>query len=245
MIIKKAHCLFEQSGTFKNEFIKIGIPAFDYDIQNEFGETDYVIDLFQEIEKAYEEKESIFDNFSQEDIVLAFFPCIYFCEASQMAMSWSNINYRKLSCKETSDKIILRAEERMKFYVLAIKLLTIAKIRGLKLIMENPATKPHYLNNNFVSPPMLVDKDRTIRGDFYKKPTQYWFINCYPGKGKTIQQDKQVKTIRNSRQGLNAGVCSAERSMISSDYARNFIYDFLLEKMQDIGQLQLFSPSSY
>ena len=28
-----AHCLFEQSGTFKNEF----------------GETDYVIDLFEEI----------------------------------------------------------------------------------------------------------------------------------------------------------------------------------------------------
>jgi hypothetical protein len=48
-----AHCLFEQSGTFKNEFIKLGIPAFDYDIMNDFGETDYQIDLFNEIEKAY------------------------------------------------------------------------------------------------------------------------------------------------------------------------------------------------
>lgn len=26
----KAHCLFEQSGTFKNEFIKLGIEAEDY-----------------------------------------------------------------------------------------------------------------------------------------------------------------------------------------------------------------------
>ena len=41
-----AHCLFEQSGTFKNEFKKLSYEAYDYDIQNEFGETDYVIDLF-------------------------------------------------------------------------------------------------------------------------------------------------------------------------------------------------------
>lgn len=50
-MIKTAHLLFEQSGTFKNEFIKLGIPAYDYDILNEFGETDYVIDLYDEINK--------------------------------------------------------------------------------------------------------------------------------------------------------------------------------------------------
>ena len=48
-----AHCFFEQSGTFKNEFIKLGIPAMDYDIQNNFGQTDNVIDLFGEIENCY------------------------------------------------------------------------------------------------------------------------------------------------------------------------------------------------
>jgi hypothetical protein len=50
----KVHCLFEQSGTFKNEFKKLGYEAYDYDIQNHFGETDFVIDLFAEINKAYE-----------------------------------------------------------------------------------------------------------------------------------------------------------------------------------------------
>ena len=44
-----AHCLFEQSGTFKNEFKKLGIEAYDYDIENQFGQTDYQIDLFKEI----------------------------------------------------------------------------------------------------------------------------------------------------------------------------------------------------
>lgn len=57
-----AHCMFEQSGTFKNEFKKLGIEAYDYDIQDEFGETDYKVDLFDEIKKAYEGWESIFDR---------------------------------------------------------------------------------------------------------------------------------------------------------------------------------------
>ena len=47
------HCLFEQSGTFKNEFVKLGYNAYDYDIQNNFGQTDYQIDLFSEIEKSW------------------------------------------------------------------------------------------------------------------------------------------------------------------------------------------------
>ena len=40
----KVHCFFEQSGTFKNEFKKLGYIAEDYDIQNNFGETDNVVD---------------------------------------------------------------------------------------------------------------------------------------------------------------------------------------------------------
>lgn len=46
-------CLFEQSGHFKNEFKKLGYEAYDYDILNDFGETDFQIDLYNEIEKAY------------------------------------------------------------------------------------------------------------------------------------------------------------------------------------------------
>ena len=48
-----AHCLFEQSGTFKNEFKKLGVKAYDYDISNDFGQTDFQIDLYSEIENAW------------------------------------------------------------------------------------------------------------------------------------------------------------------------------------------------
>lgn len=47
----KAHCFFEQSGTFKNAFKRQGIESFDYDILNDFGETDFQIDLFEQIER--------------------------------------------------------------------------------------------------------------------------------------------------------------------------------------------------
>ena len=49
------HCFFEQSGCFKNEFKKLGYKAYDYDCQNNFNETDYQIDLFAEIDRAYEQ----------------------------------------------------------------------------------------------------------------------------------------------------------------------------------------------
>ena len=74
----KAHCLFEQSGTFKNEFKKLGIEAYDYDLMNDFNETDFQVDLFAEIVGGVQGKPSIFDNMSKDDLILAFFPCIRF-----------------------------------------------------------------------------------------------------------------------------------------------------------------------
>ena len=61
-ITGKVWCFFEQSGTFKNEFKKLGYEAVDVDIQDNFRQTDYQIDLFAEIENAYDGKPSLFDN---------------------------------------------------------------------------------------------------------------------------------------------------------------------------------------
>ena len=78
MKIRKVHCLFEQSGTFKNEFKKLGIDAEDYDILNDFGETDHIVDLFGQIRGGYCGKPSIFDTFTKDDLIVAFFPCTRF-----------------------------------------------------------------------------------------------------------------------------------------------------------------------
>jgi hypothetical protein len=236
----KVHCFFEQSGTFKNEFIKLGIPAEDYDIQNNFGETDHVVDLFKAIEDAYDGKPSLFDNVSKDDLILAFFPCIYFSPISQMLMCWGDLNYRKLTIKETTEKILERARNRELFFGLAVKMLTVAKERGLRLIMENPWSQQTYLKANFVIAPSLVDNNRRLRGDYYAKPTAYWFINSEPTHGYTEQQDKEKKNIMGTKSSAKAGICSEERSMISPDYARNFICDFILGKEQLGTQLSMF-----
>ena len=86
----KVHCLFEQSGTFKREFIRLGYPAEDYDIQDNFGETDHVVDLFAAIDDAYEDRPSLFDAMTPDDLIVAFYPCIYFSCLSQMSMRLSN-----------------------------------------------------------------------------------------------------------------------------------------------------------
>ena len=234
------HCFFEQSGTFKNEFKKLGYDAYDYDIQNNFGETDYVIDLFNEIENAYDDKPSIFDSITSEDLVFAFFPCIYFSSLSQMAISFGCTNYRSLNQRDKTDKILERSYNRERFFRLAVKMISVCIMREIPIIMENPWSIQTFLKSNFVAAPKLIDNDRSLRGDYFKKPTAYWFFNCDPTHGKTIQRNMNVKRVIDCKHGIKAGMCSEERSMISPDYARNFICDFILGKKQKVEQLDLF-----
>ena len=230
----KVHCFFEQSGTFKNEFIKLGIPAEDYDLQDNFGETDHIIDLFAEIEKGYEGQASIFDEIGKDDLIMAFFPCIFFCQASQLAFTYTYNNYEKLDIRGKTEKILERSKNREYFYTLLIKLFCIVLTRNLRMILENPYSGQHYLvlAQNFVMPPTMIDHNRQLRGDYYRKPTAYWFVNCQPTHGRSYQKPSETKTVMTAKGSGKAGLCSEERSLISPDYARNFVCDFILGKEQ-------------
>lgn len=226
-----AHCLFEQSGTFKNEFKKLGYEAYDYDIQNEFGETDYVIDLFAEIEGGYQGKTSIFDNISQDDLILAFFPCTRFearvpllfrGEAYQQKL-WSNIEKLEYS--------IQLQNELTELYNLLSKLVIVCERKGLKIVIENPYTQPHYLTTYWCLKPSLIDKDRTMNGDYYKKPTQFWFVNCNPKNNLVFEpidyvEQKIIATVKATENTSR----KTERSMIHPQYANRFIRQYLIEQ---------------
>lgn len=184
----RVHCFFEQSGTFKNEFIGLGIPAEDYDIQNAFGETDHVVDLFAEIDKGYGNKPSVFDRITTNDLIIAFFPCVYFEAIQMIYYSVDNCNnLRSKSGRERYDIILERIANRSKFYLMLRKLIFTCMLRKFRLIVENPCTQPHYLlfTQNFYKP-SVIDNDRTMRGDFFKKPTAYWFFNCEPTNLQTF-----------------------------------------------------------
>lgn len=241
----KVHCFFEQSGIFKDQFRKLGYEAYDYDIQNNFGETDFVIDLFAEIEKAYIGGVSIFETADHADLIVAFFPCIHFCDAKTLFFKGEHISQKSWPLTKIMEKNIQLAKEREYFFEMLMKLVAVVSTNNLRLIIENPwnTSGGTYLQNNFIKP-SVIDNNRMLRGDYFVKPTAYWFINCEPTHGFTMQRDKKQKVVMKCKDAPKAGICSEERSMISPDYARNFICDFIIGKCQTITQPSLFDNDS-
>ena len=95
------------------------------------------------------------------------------------------------------------------------------------MIVENPYNRPNYLVDAFPIRPSIIDNDRTVFGDKFRKPTQYWFINLKPLNNKLKANEfvfgkrKYIKDVRSVR--------NIERSLISPKYAENFIRKYILE----------------
>lgn len=223
-----AHCLFEQSGTFKNEFKKLGYEAYDYDIQNEFGETDYVIDLFAEIEGGYQGKPSIFDNISTDDLILAFFPCTRFETKIIMRMKGDSFGCERWSNEKKLEYSMKLHKEMHEMYILISKMVIVCERKGLRLVIENPKSIPHHLTDYWCLKPTIIDKDRTENGDYYKKPTQYWFIGFKPKNNLVFEPIDYVETKRIDY--VNGSNRKTERSIIHPQYANRFIRQYLIEQ---------------
>ena len=242
------HCLFEQSGTFKNEFKKLGIEAYDYDILNDFGETDYVIDLFKEIRGGYNDEPSIFDTFSKDDLIMAFFPCIRFEASILLHFRGQAYQQKNSSLVEKMERCMELQSELSEMYMLINKLFIVCIRKGLKLIVENPYSEEHYLRRYWCLPATIIDKDRRLKGDYYKKPTQYWFVNCEP-KNNFIFEAMNMNAIQFNKgdvvKYMSSGVmekatgikCSTAvaRSMIHPDYANRFIREQILNEQATIS----------
>ena len=227
----KVFCLFEQSGTFKNEFRKLGIDAEDYDILNDFGETDHIIDLFAEIKKAYNEQESLFDEIKSEDLIFAFFPCVRFEARVPLLSRGEHFQAKNYSQKQKLEYSMKINSELHDMYSLISELVLVCINRNLQLIIENPYTAPHYLTMYWPIKPAIIDKDRTKRGDYYKKPTQYFFINRQPKNNfiwEALEETERwtVSKMRNTN-GISRQVM---RSLIHPQYARRFIKEFIIDE---------------
>ena len=239
-ITGKVHCFFEQSGTFKNEFIKLGIPAEDYDIQDVYGQTDHRIDLFGEIRNGWDGSPSVFDGITADDLIMAFFPCIYFESLQQTFFTLSALGTKGWTLRKKIEFAMDRMDKRSEFHRLLYKPYGLCHGRGLRLIIENPYDNPYLIHGQNFPYPTLVDMDRMMRGDHFVKPTAYWFVNCEPARLETFQKDKRKRLIMENQDSARTGMCSRLRSEISPDYARNFICDFILRKVQKGTQLSLF-----
>lgn len=171
----------------------------------------------------------MFDGIGREDLIMAFFPCIYFSQQNTTFFDATNLNWKNDTMQEKIGKVLARSKDRQRFYEMALMMFATADFRGLRMIVENPYSTQHYLHANFPYKPNLIDADRRRRGDWFCKPTQYWFINCEHTNCASQERPKITMTVI-GLSGHRGSLCDEDRSLISPDYARNFIADFILGK---------------
>ena len=229
---RKVYCFFEQSGTFKNEFKKLGYPAEDYDILNDYGQTDHVCDLFNEIRGGYEGKPSIFDEITSDDLIMAFFPCTRF--ECQIRMSFLGLQFQMKNWSEEKklEYAMKLHGELHELYTLISQLAVICLRKNIPVVIENPYAQPHYLTDMWCLKPKIIDNDRTENGDYYKKPTQYWFLNCEPTYNiifEPIEYVEQRVITKTKKSNGNKSV-KVMRSEIHPQYASRFIRQYILDE---------------
>lgn len=220
-------CLFEQSGHFKNEFRKLGYEAYDYDILNDFGETDFQCDLFENIEKAYEGGVSIFDSFGKDDVCIAFFPCTRFEVQILLWFRGDALQQKNWSLEKKLEYDMNLHTELHHLYMLISKMVIVLQRKGIPVIIENPYSTQHHLINYWCIKPKIVDANRHAKGDFMKKPTSYWFIGIEPKNNLILEPVKMNKKhTHNSLFGTKD--MTVQRSMISTDYVNRFIREYII-----------------
>ena len=113
-------------------------------------------------------------------------------------------------------------EELHQMYCLISKLAIVCLKKGLPLIIENPYSEEHYLTRYWSVRATIIDTDRRLSGDNFKKPTQFFFIGREPSNNLVFEAVKIGKRDR-------VIYCSkVERSMIAPEYANRFIREFII-----------------
>ena len=156
-----------------------------------------------------------------------------------MIFKGEHIAQKKWPIEKIMQTNIETSKIRQEFFEKLMQLVFICCHKEIKLIIENPwnTSRETYLQTNFIKP-SLIDNNRSLRGDYFVKPTAYWYFNLTPTFGESYQNDKEIKIVYKQKdKNYQKGICSEERSLISPDYARNFICDFILGKKQE-GLLQ-------
>ena len=165
---------------------------------------------------------------------MAFFPCIRFEDQALLLFRCDQYQLKNKSDLEKLEIDLKTHEELSELYEMVTKLAIICIKRGLKLIIENPYSVQHYLTKYWCLKPTLIDKDRTERGDYYEKPTQYFFINIDVKYNFIFEPLEYVALYKISNIGNNNGIDGknrkTSRSMIHPQYANRFIREFILEE---------------
>lgn len=135
-----------------------------------------------------------------------------------------NSGYKDWNLKKKLNNCLKLHDELNENYKLISKLVIICLDKNIPLIIENPCGTQHYLNRYWCIKPTLIDNNRRENGDYYIKPTQYWFINCEPKNNIIFELLEYVEPRIIDKQN------TIERSMIHPQYANRFIRQFIVER---------------
>lgn len=190
----------------------------------------------------YNNKPSIFDKMKEDDLIMAFFPCVRFENQIMLWFRGQN-NSQKNWTDEHKMKYDMKLLDELKHnYDLVNKLFILCQRRRLKLIFENPYSEEHFLRRYWCMQPSIIDMDRRERGDYFKKPTQYWFVNCKPQNNIIFEVQNwnaiECKDAIRKMSGVHYKEMGAKtqktaRSMIHPNYANRFIREFILDKQRE------------
>lgn len=223
----KFHCLFEQSGTFKNVLKNHGHSAVDYDIENQFNQTDVQIDLFAEIEKSYasimdgKTDETIFAKMRRDtDFIIAFFPCTHFSSMNEVKYKVINKNHHQIDADDIK-YVIGRNRDRSHFFEVYLKFCYVTTWYKIPTIIENPATGRTYLELFSPVPVAWHEQNRVLWGDDFVKPTNFYAINFEMIETFRMYEPRAIHYAKNENKN---GIF---KSLISPVYAENFYKRFL------------------
>ena len=84
--------------------------------------------------------------------------------------------------------------------------------------------------------PKVIISDRHAEGDYYKKPTQFFFVNCDPEQNVVFEPIISIeKMLVNNPSGLKNGKSTqVKRSLIHPQFADRFIKTYILDKTDHV-----------
>ena len=86
---------------------------------------------------------SVFDNITKDDLIVAFFPCIYFSCLSSLWFGLDHHDYKNWDLKRKFDYMLDRSQKRTAFFETLYKFVFICLDRCLRMIMENSWSENH------------------------------------------------------------------------------------------------------
>lgn len=170
---------------------------------------------------------SIIDNIKEEDEILCFFPCVRFEDQILLHFRGQASNQKKWNDERKLEHDIKLHKELHNLYIILTMLVIVCCRKNIPLIIENPYSTQHYLHRYWALKPKVIDYDRHERGDYFKKPTQYRFINREPANNFILEYQTVHKLKKITGKGCESGI---KRSLISKEYANRFIREFIIQE---------------